>query len=32
MTNSNRWLLAVVVINSWAAAMMVVDGGNSGCH
>jgi hypothetical protein len=30
MTNNDRWLLAVVIVNCVAAAMVVVDGGNSG--
>ena len=32
MVNKDCWLLAVVVINCAAAAMMVVNGGNSGRH
>jgi hypothetical protein len=31
MTNNDRWLLAVVVINCVAEAMVVIDGSNSGC-
>ena len=30
MTNDDLWLLAVIIVNCLAAAMMVVDGGNSG--
>jgi hypothetical protein len=28
--NNDRWLLAVVLVNCVAAAMVVVDGGDSG--
>jgi len=30
MTNNDRWLLAVIVVECAAAVMVVVDGGDSG--
>ncbi len=32
MTNNNRWLLAVIIVNCVAAAMAVFDGSDSGHH